>query len=184
MASAFTHAVAGLAIGTAFRRPEQSAGFWLLGAAGAVIPDVDGIGFWLGVPYYSVLGHRGFTHSLLFAALFASVGMLAFDDRVAGTRRRVWLYLFLATASHGMLDALTGGGGGVAFFAPIVNERYLFPWQPILISPMNPRKFFTARGAAIIMNEIGWVWIPSALFAAVMTFARRGTSPDRTRDAR
>jgi inner membrane protein len=168
MASAFTHAVAGLAIGTAFRRPEQSRRFWLLGVAGAVIPDLDGIGFWLGVPYDSVFGHRGFTHSLVFAALFASVAMLAFDEGVAGTRRRVWLYLFLATASHGMLDALTAGGGGIAFFAPIVNERFLFPWQPILISPMNPRKFFSARGAAIIINEIGWVWIPSGLFAVAM----------------
>jgi inner membrane protein len=180
MASAFTHAVAGLAIGTAFRRPEQSTRFWLLGAAGAVIPDLDGIGFWLGVPYDSVFGHRGFTHSLVFAALFASVAMLAFDDRVAGTRRRVWLYLFLATSSHGMLDALTAGGGGVAFFAPIVNERFLFPWQPILISPMNPRKFFTARGAAIIVNEMGWVWIPAALFAAAMTMMRPNTPGSRS----
>jgi len=184
MASAFTHAVAGLAIGTAFRRPEQSARFWLLGVAGAVIPDVDGIGFWLGVPYGSVLGHRGLTHSLLFAALFGSVGMLAFDNRIADTRRRVWLYLFLATASHGMLDALTAGGGGVAFFAPIVNERFLFPWQPILISPMNPKKFFTARGLAIIRNEIGWVWTPSLIFAAIMSLTRRQAKPVQRDDQR
>lgn len=183
MASAFTHAVAGLAIGTAFRRPEQSTRFWLLGAAGAVIPDLDGIGFWLGVPYDSVLGHRGFTHSLAFAALFASVAMLAFDNRVVGTRRRVWLYLFLATASHGVLDAMTSGGGGIAFFTPFVNERFFLPWRPILVSPMSPRRFFSARGLAIIMSEVGWVWIPSGSFAAAMLLVRR-TKPGSPSDQR
>lgn len=184
MASAFSHAVAGLAIGTAFRRPEQAARFWLLGVAGAVIPDLDGLGFWLGVPYDSVLGHRGFTHSLAFAALFASVAMLAFDDRVAGTRRRVWLYLFLATVSHGVLDAMTSGGLGVAFFAPFVNERYFLPWRPILVSSMSPRRFFTARGLAIIVNEIVWVWIPSIIFAAIMILARRPIKPEPRVDQR
>jgi len=178
VASAFTHAVAGLAIGTAFRRPEQSARFWLLGVAGAVIPDVDAIGFWLGVPYDSVLGHRGFTHSLIFAALYAGVGMLAFE-RTPGVRGRVWLYLFLATASHGVLDAMTSGGAGVAFFAPIVNRRYFLPWRPILVSPISVTRFFSARGLAIILNEIAWVWIPSALFALFMLAMRRRTAGER-----
>lgn len=172
MASAFSHAVAGLAIGTAFRRPELSRRFWFLGAVGAVIPDLDGIGFWLGVPYQSVFGHRGFTHSLVFAALFASLGLLAFRDEDKATRRRVWLYLFLATASHGLLDAMTSGGGGVAFFAPIVNTRYFLPWRPILVSPMSPSRFFTSRGMAIIANEFMWVWIPSAAFVLAMVAIR------------
>lgn len=173
MASAFTHAVAGLAIGTAFRRPEQSGRFWLLGAIGATIPDLDGVGFWLGVPYQSVFGHRGFTHSLIFAALFASAALLAFDRLEGAARTRVWSYLFLATASHGVLDAMTSGGGGVAFFAPIVNTRYFLPWRPILVSPMRPSHFFTARGLAIIANEFMWVWIPSALLAIVMAVLRQ-----------
>jgi len=172
MASAFTHAVAGIAIGTAFRRPAQSTRFWLLGVAGAVIPDLDGIGFWLGVPYDSVFGHRGFTHSLFFAALFASVCLFAFDRSTSAERRGIWLYLFLATASHGVLDAMTSGGGGIAFFAPFVNERYFFPWRPILVSPMSPRRFFTARGAAVLASEIVWVWIPATLFVLLMKVVR------------
>ena len=183
MASAFTHAIAGLAIGTAFRRPEQRTRFWTLGALGAVIPDVDGIGFWLGVPYDSALGHRGFTHSLIFAALYASICLLAFRSSSPAERRRLWLYFFLATASHGVLDAMTSGGGGVAFFAPIVNDRFLLPWRPILISPMNPRRFFTERGLAILSNEFVWVWIPSAVFAIAMMAARRSGSPARSPDS-
>ena len=179
MASAFSHAVAALAIGTAFRRPEQATRFWLLGIAGAILPDVDATGFWLGVPYTSVFGHRGFTHSLVFAALYAAAGLLAFRGANPAEQRRVWLYLFLATASHGVLDAMTSGGGGVAFFAPFVNERFFFPWRPILVSPMSVKRFFTARGAAVIANEVIWVWVPSAAFALSMLLLRRTQGRDR-----
>lgn len=176
MASAFTHAIAGLAIGTAFRRPKESTRFWVLGAVGAAMPDIDAIGFGLGVPYDSVLGHRGFTHSLVFAALFAAACLPLFDR---GERRRVWLYVFLATSSHGVLDAMTTGGRGVAFFAPFMNDRYFLPWRPILVSPISVTRFFTRRGAAIIANELVWVWIPSGLFAlAMLRLRNRGRSKD------
>ncbi len=51
--------------------------------------------------------------------------------------QKVWLFLFVATISHGILDALTDGGLGVAFFAPFVNTRYFFPWTPIKVSPIG-----------------------------------------------
>ena len=35
----------------------------------AMVPDLDVIGFQLGVSYSDPLGHRGFTHSILFAML-------------------------------------------------------------------------------------------------------------------
>jgi len=106
-------------------------------------------------------------------ALFATAGLLAFrGDRYADIRARVWIYLFLATASHGMLDAVTSGGGGIAFFAPVVNDRY-FPWRPILVSPMSIRRFFTARGLAILASEFRWVWVPAGLFALAMVFITR-----------
>jgi inner membrane protein len=167
MASAFTHAVVGLAIGVGFPPSSRSARFWMFGAGGAAIPDLDVIGYRLGVPYDSLFGHRGFTHSLVFAAMFAGLSLFAFRGNSAGERRLIWLYLFLATASHGVLDAMTSGGGGVAFFAPLVNERYFFPWRPILVSPLDPARFFTARGLAILRNEIAWIWTPSIAFALV-----------------
>ena len=178
MASAFTHAIAGLTIGTAFRLRHSSPGVWITGAVVAALPDLDGIGFWLGVPYESVFGHRGFTHSLIFAALVAFAALLAFRDRAyADDGRRLWLYFFLATASHGLLDAMTTGGGGIAFFAPFVNDRYFFPWRPILVSPMSVRRFFSARGMAVLASEMVWVWIPAALFAGTMLLLGRRSSP-------
>ena len=174
MASAFTHAITGLALGTAFATTRTTAQFWALGAICAAIPDLDGVGFWLGVPYESTFGHRGFTHGLLFAALLASLCMLAFHgERYRVDRARYWIYLFLATTSHGILDAMTTGGGGIAFFAPFWNERYFFPWRPILVSPMSVRRFFTERGARVIVSEIQYVWIPALAFCATMLMLRR-----------
>jgi len=156
----------------------------------AALPDLDGVGFWLGVPYESTFGHRGFTHSLFFAALLASVALLAFRGGTAGAGvPRLWLAFFLVTASHGVLDAMTTGGGGIAFFAPFVNERYFFPWRPILVSPMSIRRFFSARGMAILASELVWVWIPAAVVAGTALLVRRrqaDPSPESaaTRDTR
>jgi inner membrane protein len=175
VASAFSHAVAGLALGTAFWRPGVPARYWVLGATLAALPDLDAIGFRFGIAYGDMLGHRGLTHSLAFAAvLAAAVVPLAFSsgDRTI-PHVQLWLYLFLATASHGVLDALTNGGLGVAFFAPIDNTRYFFPFTPVEVSPTSVRAFFTARGARIMANELVWIWVPSLAFAAAALWIRR-----------
>ena len=186
MASAFTHAIAGVAIGTALGPRHVPTRFWIVCATAAALPDLDGVGFWVGVPYESTFGHRGFTHSLFFAGLLASIALLAFRDRTAdAVPRRLWLTFFLATASHGVLDAMTTGGGGIAFFAPFVNERYFLPWRPIPVSPMSVRRFFSARGVAILASELVWVWLPAAVVAgAALLLRRRQAAPARESAAR
>ncbi|HEX8451756.1 MAG TPA: metal-dependent hydrolase [Longimicrobium sp.] len=164
MASAFSHAAAALALGTAFWRPALPARFWILGAACAVLPDLDVIAFRFGIPYEHVLGHRGLSHSLFFAALLAAVVVALFFPRER-QRGRLWLFFFLATASHASLDALTTGGLGVAFFAPLENSRYFFPWRPIEVSPLSISRFFTVRGLMVLRSEFVWIWLPSLVFA-------------------
>jgi len=174
--SVFSHAVAGMAIGTAFWRPGTPARYWALGAVVAALPDVDVAGFRLGIPYGAVLGHRGLTHSLAFAAALSALIVAALPSVGSVSRGRLWLYLFLATASHGTLDALTNGGGGVAFFAPLHNARYFLPWTPIEVSPIGVRAFFSERGLRVIANEVLWLWVPSVLFAAAALWLRRRRS--------
>lgn len=175
MASAFGHAAAAGALGTAFYRPGSGARFWVLGVACSIVPDADVIGVPLGIPFGSVLGHRGLTHSLLFAAgLAAAVAALAFRHPPDGvTPARLWLYFFLATASHGVLDALTDGGPGIAFFAPLDNDRYFLPARPIVVSPLGIRPFFSAWGLRVIESEVVWIGLPALVLAAVATIARR-----------
>ncbi len=181
MASAFTHAAAALALGTAFRDPGKPLRFWILGAACAVFPDLDAIGYYLGVPYGSVLGHRGFTHSITFAALLASAALYIARFTLPRERRWAWVFFFLATCSHGLLDAITTGGGGIAFFAPFDNNRYALPWELIEVSPMSIRRFFTARGVRVLVSEFIVVWTPAALFACVAMLSRRAIRVARER---
>jgi inner membrane protein len=175
MASVFSHAVAGVAIGAAFWRPGAPARYWVTGAILAAVPDLDSIGFRFGIQYGDMLGHRGLTHSLLFAAVLSAIVVAGVFPSGAEPvpRSQLWLYLFLATASHGVLDALTNGGLGVAFFAPFDNTRHFFPFTPIQVSPISVRAFFSEWGARVLASELVWIWIPSALLAAAALWIRR-----------
>jgi inner membrane protein len=177
MASAFSHAIVGLAIGTCFCRPEIPKRVWFAGILCTALPDLDVIGFRFGVRYGDFWGHRGFTHSLLFAALLSSIIVtIFFRHWIPGiSRAALFAYLFLATASHGLLDAMTNGGLGVALFSPFDNRRIFLPWTPIRVSPIGAARFFTARGLAIIQNEFLWIWIPAILFAFLVWMLRRNT---------
>lgn len=134
MASAFAHAMAAVAIGRAFSIPKPAWKFWLLGIVCAVLPDADVIGFKFGIAYESFWGHRGFTHSLVFAAILAVVVLVVFYRKelaLIGKASILWSYFFMATASHSLLDAMTTGGEGVAFFSPFDNGRYFYPGDPL-----------------------------------------------------
>ena len=164
MASAFAHAVAATAIGSLLGVPWRLWGTLVLGMACAVLPDLDVIGFFLGIPYEHPLGHRGLSHSIPFAAA-VSLGLLqiAFRDVSRVERRRLGWFFFLAMSSHGLLDAMTNGGLGVAFFAPFDNTRYFFPFRPIEVSPLEPHRFLTPRGLTVLTTELVWVGIPALL---------------------
>lgn len=149
--------------------------YWVVGAVCAVAPDADVIGFRLGVRYGDFLGHRGFTHSLFFAALLAVAVVAAAPAGGPGVGLRA-LYLFLATASHGLLDAFTDGGLGVALLAPFDNARYFFPVRPIAVSPIGLGGAFSSSIVPVLASELRWVWLPSALFAAVATLVARRQS--------
>lgn len=134
----------------------------LAGAACAVIPDLDVIGFKFGLTSQHMLGHRGLTHSIVFAAALGALLTYTLFRHSHPDPWVVFCYLFVSTLSHPLLDMLTNGGRGVALFAPFSNARYFFPWRPIEVSPISVRRFFSARGAQIILSELRWVWLPAA----------------------
>src|SRR5205823_2045643 len=161
MASAFSHAIVALAMGKAFRNKDLSWRELFLGALCSVVPDLDVIGFFFGVQYGDLWGHRGLTHSVVFAALLAGrLVALCYRSKPAVTMTGLFLYFSLCTASHGVLDAMTNGGLGVAFFSPFDTTRYFLPWRPIKVSPIGVGPFFSGRGAAVMLSEIIYVWLP------------------------
>ena len=95
----------------------------LIVAAGvaSVVGDLDVIGLRFGISYGDQFGHRGFTHSIFFSAL---IGLLAtlFHKRLAADKWTTFLLVFIGACSHGVLDAMTDGGRGIAFFWPFSAE--------------------------------------------------------------
>lgn len=157
MASIFAHAVCAVAVSDSLRKKQIPRRLWLLAIISAILPDIDVIGFAWGIEYGDVLGHRGFTHSLFFAALWA--GLLAlwlFKEE----RYLVFTILFFVTASHGVLDAMTNGGLGIAFLSPFDNTRYFFDFRPIQVSPIGIQAFFSEWGLRVIQSEVIWVGLP------------------------
>ena len=153
-----THAVVALTIltvGGGGRTLPPS--LWIAGAVCAVLPDMDVIGFSYGIRYGDLVGHRGLTHSIFFAAVVAAA-VTVFQPR--RDRRMYWALLFLCTVSHGVLDAATDGGLGIAFFSPFSNQRYFWPFRPIDVSPIGLERFLSARGLDVIVTELRWIWAP------------------------
>jgi inner membrane protein len=177
MASAFTHAIFAASLGSVMA-PERKV-LIALGALCAVLPDADVLAFAFGIPYAHMLGHRGLSHSLTFAATFATFLTWTMARRDGALPvMRVGSYLFLAVASHGVLDALTDGGLGVAFFAPFSGERYFFPWRPIAVSPISVRRFFSEWGLVVLASELVIVWVPAAaLVGTGVLWRRRRSTP-------
>ncbi len=172
MASVISHPAALLALAPIFGQASLGRRALLLGAICTVLPDIDAVGFWLGVPRDSPLGHRGLTHSIAFAAaLSAAVAMLAFPRGAA--RLPVFGFLFLCSVSHGVFDAMTDGSRGIAFFAPFDQTRYFFPWRPIRVSPIGLRRFVSRRGLAILATEAIWIWLPCLGIGLLAGTARR-----------
>lgn len=159
MPTVLTHAVVGAAIAQMLAPCELRGKIAWIAAACAMLPDADVLGFGLGVPYDDLFGHRGFTHSLFFASLVALAVTGLLRSKIHGRDLlRVLVCIFAATASHGILDALTNGGLGVAFFAPFDSARYFFSVRPILVSPIGLSAFLTRRGLATLGSEVIWVW--------------------------
>jgi inner membrane protein len=159
MPTVITHPAVAASLVPFFRPAVPQKRWWFLGAAFTVVPDLDWIGFRYGIHYGDFLGHRGFTHSFVFAALLA----LAALPFASARRLPLFLYLFLCAASHGVMDAFTDGGLGVAFFAPFNKERFFFPWRPIVVSPIGISRFFNADSLAVLRSELVWVIGPSVM---------------------
>lgn len=178
MPTIFSHPAVPIAAAAVLGRQQIG---WRLIAAGVIasmVPDLDVLAFRLGIAYGHELGHRGFSHSLAFAlGLGVLAAILAQSMRsrpvVAG------LFVFASRASHGLLDMCTNGGHGIAYFWPFSDERYFLPFRVIEVSTLNVRRFFGPAGAAVMLSELRWVWLPAAIVGVVGYALRRKNGASR-----
>jgi inner membrane protein len=156
MASVFGHSIVGFTISKII--DNRNSKLLLIAAIiSTILPDLDVIGFKFGISYMHPLGHRGFTHSILFSFLWALLLMFVLGKK----NKLIWfLVIFSSTLSHGLLDAMTSGGRGVGFLIPFNNNRFFFPFREIQVSPLGIERFFSEWGFQVIISEIKYIFIP------------------------
>jgi inner membrane protein len=174
MTTLYTHAVAGLGVAQMCAVRSVPWSYWALAAILPLVPDLDVLST---ASYGTPLGHRGVTHSLLFAL---AAGLVAASIVSRPVRTRWWMLaglFFAVVASHGLLDALTRGGEGIPFLWPL-EGRY-GNWGPLPVSDVafglpDPRK------SPAVRSELLWVWLPTMLLIVLTTAYRRATRGHRT----
>ena len=168
MASIFGHGMVGFTL-TKLLDDKNTKWLLLLAILSTIIPDADILAFKFGISYTHPFGHRGFTHSIVFAILWSLLLIVIFGKK----KKLLWfLVIFLSTVSHGILDAMTTGGRGVGFFIPFNNERFFFPWRKIVVSPIHIEEFFSEWGMAVIWSEIKYVILPCLIIFVILRLVK------------
>ena len=181
MPTLFSHPAVPLALGLGLGPRAVPPRLLATGIVASILPDLDVVGLYLGVPYSAGLGHRGATHSLLFAAAVGLAG--AFGRRALGAGAgSCFLFLFAVTASHAVLDGFTDGGLGVAFLWPWSARRYGAPWvlRVIKVSPITVTDFFAKGGLRVLASELVWIWPPALAVGLILFAVRRAAGRERT----
>ncbi len=123
----FTHIALGACIGEAFFEKGFGKKAMVWGALAQSIPDIDFISsFWLTTPE-SLLAHRGFTHSILFALLMIPLFSLSADKihKPHNISFRTWIIFFgTELFTHLFLDGFNNYG--VGWFEPFSHLRFSF----------------------------------------------------------
>ena len=172
MPSILTHPAVPLALAAAYGQRYVSPPLLLAGVGASILPDMDSLGLNLGIPYEATLGHRGLSHSMIFAFLVA-VSAAWLYRTLRASPSAAFAVVFISCASHGLLDALTNGGLGVAWLSPVSNHRYFLPWRPIAVSPLDVDLFFSDWGLRVLRSEALCVWLPCALLGGLGYLIRR-----------
>ena len=109
----------------------------VIGALAGMAPDLDVLIRSVNDPLLFLEFHRQFTHSLIFIPFGALLCALVFYPfaRKKLTFQQIYLFAFMAYATHGLLDACTSYG--TQLFWPFSNERVA--WNTVSI--IDP--FFT-----------------------------------------
>ena len=170
MASLFGHAAAVVGFQKLFPQKKIGKKALFLGVVSSILPDIDVISERFGVisgSSFDFIAHRGLTHSIVFALIWAVTLVYLFHRPEKTYYKILFSFYFLCTMSHGVLDAMTNGGDGIAFLMPVSDERFFFPWRMIEVSPLGISNFFSKWGVEVLISEFKYIGIPALLLYAV-----------------
>lgn len=177
-----TQIVLGAAVGEAVlgRKVGRKAALW--GGICGTIPDLDVLSGLFMNELDSLVAHRGFSHSALFAVIFGPlIGWLVYrfvyKQKEASLRGWQWL-AFLALITHPMLDCFTNYG--TQFFYPfstyrvafnsifIVDLVYTLPFAICLIVALTRPRTSQSRK---VWNTVGLVYSTAVLGMSLINHA-------------
>ncbi len=172
MPTILTHTAVPLALGLGLGSKVISRPLLLAGVIASVIPDLDVLAFRLNIHYSDILGHRGFSHSILFALIIALAAMALSHQLRSTPDNRIYI--------RGDFSGVSWASGyvykwrsGVALWWPWTNERFFAPWQVIEVSSLSLHRVFSERGLAVLQSEFLWVWVPAIFLAIGLLVIRR-----------
>jgi len=172
MPSFLTHPAVPLTLGVALGPKTAPPALIIAGVAVSILPDLDMLTYVMGIPLSHEYGHRGFSHSILFAVLVAFLG--AYLLRVYKIPWHVTAcFLFISAVSHGILDAFTNGGHGILFFWPWSETRYFSFHRVIEVSPIHFERMLPNRIKNVLLSELLWIWLPLTIIGLSGAFARK-----------
>src|SRR5699024_8508888 len=173
MPTVITHAAVPLCIGLGLGSKVIPPRLLFAGIILAMLPDADVLSFKFGIAYGNVFGHRGFTHSLVFAFVVPLLCVLIGRRWFRAGLIRCWLFLTVSLLSHSLLDSVTTGGKGVGWLWPWSDERFFAPWQVIKVAPFALSRYTTPYGHQVIISELMWVWLPGMVLMGMLWWRRR-----------
>ena len=133
-----------------------------VGAAVALLPDLDSIVGWVAGPFAGWLYHRGLTHSIFFGPLAGLlIGWLVWawhrrrygpdSPWVADGALRAWCGLsILALITHPIIDVFTHYG--TQWLYPLTDTRFAIPAMPI-IDPVYSLILIAAIGVGLVVRR-------------------------------
>lgn len=176
MATIYSHAVVGLGLARLYAVRPMPWAYWGLATLLPIVPDLDSFSTFA---YGSSLGHRGFTHSLLFALVLSGVTAAATFQHFRVHWWSLAVLFFAIVASHGLLDAMTKGGADIPFFWPL-DGRY-GNWGPLPVSDIA-FDLPDPRYSRAVRSELLWVWLPTIVAAGLTTLYRHRTRAKSTHE--
>jgi inner membrane protein len=133
-----------------------------------MVPDFDAFS---NASYGTILGHRGFTHTICFALIMGLTSAAFTFRRFQVGFWKLAIFFAAITASHGVLDAFTNGGFGIPFFWPGTSRRF-GPWGPITCPDIG-FELPDPRTSRAIRAELLWVWLPTITLVVLSVAYRR-----------
>src|ERR1700741_719052 len=104
MSTILTHPAIPVTIALCLGRKNIPMSLLQMGIIASILPDFDCAALAVGIPYESQFGHRGLTHSFIFALAFALLCRWRLPKESDVNPRDAFMYIFLSIMSHPLLD--------------------------------------------------------------------------------